>query len=216
MKRTAQGIVEPFAAVMTVVLVSGAWMEILTHGQRRFDIDLSKFYLGIMAAYAGAAEITKWMVNIPTNSQEDPRFEKMQRGGFFIWFWMAPLLTALIWRVFDQTIPMPKPVMTITSGLVAIFFLKVASRQARHKKHGVIDDDDKDGLPSQPTFDDLVYKKVAASANGLAVNEIIAAFPDTSPPTLYRAFDRLVKANRLTRTGKPRTPDVRYHASGRQ
>jgi hypothetical protein len=30
---------------------------------------------------------------------------------------------------------------------------------------------------------------------------------------LYRVFDKLVKARRITRTGKPRTPDVRYHAS---
>jgi hypothetical protein len=46
----------------------------------------------------------------------------------------------------------------------------------------------------------------------MAVSEISAAFPDANPPTLYRAFDKLVKAKRLTRTGKPRTPDVRYHA----
>ncbi len=204
----------PFAAIMTLVLGGGIWMEILTHGRWRFQTDLSKFYLGIMASYAGAAEVTKWMVNVPTNPQEDPKFERMQRGGIFIWFWMVPLLTALIWQVFDAEVPMPKPLPVIAGGLVGIFFLKVASRQWRHKKHGVIGDDNTaTGSVGTPTFDDLVYRKISAASDGMAVNEIFSAFPDASPPTLYRAFDRLVKANRLTRTGKPRTPEVRYRIS---
>jgi len=42
--------------------------------------------------------------------------------------------------------------------------------------------------------------------------EILAAMPDTNKPRLYRAFDQLTKAKRLTRTDKPRTVDVRYRA----
>src|SRR5262249_5284654 len=86
-----------------------------------------------------------------------------------------------------------------------------ASRHLRHKQHGVIADDGSAVLPVQ-RFEDTVYQKVASVPDGMAVGEITAAFPGTSTATLYRAFDKLVKTNRLVRTGKPRTPEVRYCA----
>src|SRR5690348_12779145 len=102
--RTAQNIIAPLAGLLTGILWLGAWMEILTHGHWHFQDDLSKYYLGVMAAYAGAAEVTKWVVNLPTDPQEDPMFERIHRGGFFVFLWLVPLLSALIWRVFDLTI----------------------------------------------------------------------------------------------------------------
>src|SRR2546427_2916806 len=101
--RTAQSAVAPFAELFTLVLWGGYWMEILTHGHWRFETDLSKYYLGIMGAYAGAAEISKWMVNAPTDPNADPAFERIHRGRIFIAVWVTPLLTALIWQVIDKT-----------------------------------------------------------------------------------------------------------------
>ena len=46
----------------------------------------------------------------------------------------------------------------------------------------------------------------------MSVAEILVAMPDTNKPRLYRTFEQLMKAKRITRTGKPRTAEVRYHA----
>ncbi len=217
--RTAQTAIAPFAWLLTIVLWTGTWMEILTHGHWRFQDDLSKLYLGIMGAYASAAEISKWLVNEPTDPGQDPAFERIHRGGFFIALWLAPLLCALVWRVIDLSIPMPTPLQRTVGGLIGIFFVKAASRHLRHKKHGIFQVES-DNVVIEPSassapeedFAETLYQRIAAAPQGLAIGELFAAFSDDSKPRLYRALDKLVKSNRLTRTGKPRTPDVRYKA----
>jgi hypothetical protein len=169
-------------------------------------------------------EVMHLLLNAPTDPTQDPRFERIQRGGFFVWLWLAPLLFAYGWRITNHDIPMPEPPKKITIGLVGIFFVKAASRKLRHKEHGVIDlvtgalkeddDSDHDGVPDsqENDFTEALYHRIAAAPNGMSVAEILAARPDTNKPRLYRAFDQLMKAKRLTRTGKPRTPDVRYRS----
>jgi hypothetical protein len=223
--QSAQSIIAPLATLLTTFLWLETWLEILSRGAYRSPDDLSKLYLSVMAAYAGAAEISKWLVNAPTDSTQDPRFERIHRGGFFVWLWLAPLLLAYGWRITNPAIPMPAPLEKITIGLVGIFFLKAASRKLRHKQHGVIDpvtgaikeedeDSDNDGIQDsqESDFTEVLYKRIADSPNGMSVVEILSAFPNINKPRLYRAFDQLIKANRLTRTGKPRTADVRYRA----
>lgn len=223
--RSAQSIIAPLATLLTTFLWLETWLEILSHGAFDSPDDLSKLYLAVMAAYAGASEISKWVVHAPTDPSLDPRFERVQRGGFFIWLWLAPLLFAYGWRITDPAVPMPPPLPKIMMGLVGIFFLKAASRRIRHQKRGVIDpatgtiktddDVDGDGRPDSEfeQFAETVYQRIAAYPNGMTVAEILAALPGTNKPRLYRAFDYLMKARRLIRTGKPRTPDVRYKAT---
>lgn len=209
--RSVQNAIAPFAWFFTLALWAASWMEIVSHGSWRLHRDCSKFYLAVMAGYAGVAEIAKWSVNLPTDPSEDPALERLHRGLFFIWLWAAPFMAALFWQVFDQTVPLPDFVERIALGLVGIFILKQTSRQFRHKKHGVVEDEADESADGEPAFEESVYRRVAAAPEGMLVGEIIGAFPDVSRPTLYRAFDKLVKARRLTRTGKPRTPEVRYH-----
>jgi hypothetical protein len=215
--KPAQAVIAPFATLLTTFLWLETWVEILSRGARHSPDDLSKLYLAVMAAYAGASEITKWLNSYPTDPAEDPRFERIQRGGFFIGLWLAPLLFAYGWRITDPNVPMPAPLEKITMGLVGIFFLKAASRRIRHKKHGVIDpatgqlkQDPDDDAPGQSDLSDAVYKHIASRPDGMSVVDIQSAFPEVSRPRLYRAFDELMQAKRLTRTGKPRTPEVRY------
>ncbi len=217
--KPAQAVIAPFATLLTTFLWLETWAEILSKGARHSPDDLSKLYLAVMAAYAGAAEISKWLNNYATDPSQDPRFERIQRGGFFIGLWLAPLLFAYGWRITNPAIPMPAPLQKITVGLVGIFFLKAASRRFRHKKHGVIDPvtgqlkkDSDDDTPDQPELSEVVYEHIATKTDGMSVTEIQAAFPDVSKPRLYRAFEELMQTKRLTRTGKPRTPDVRYSA----
>src|SRR5258708_25354842 len=132
--RTAQTAIAPFAWLLTIVLWTGTWMEILTHGHWRFQDDLSKLYLGIMGAYASAAEISKWLVNEPTDPGQDPAFERIHRGGFFIALWLAPLLCALFWRVIVLSFPVPTPLQRTLRGLVRIFFFKSSPTPLRHNK----------------------------------------------------------------------------------
>lgn len=218
--KSAQAIIAPLATLLTAFLWLETWLEILSRGSYHSPDDLSKLYLATMAAYAGAAEITKWLIKAPTDPSEDPRFERIHRGGFFVWLWLAPLLFAYGWRITNPAIPMPEPLKKITIGLVGIFFLKAASRKFRHQRHGVIDPatgELDDGQSSgqgdsaqESDFAEVVYQRIAAAPQGMSVAEILVAFPDANKPRLYRAFDKLVKARRLTRTGKPRTPEVRY------
>ena len=216
--KPAQDIVAPFATLLTTFLWLETWVEILSRGARHSPDDLSKLYLAIMTAYCGAAEISKWLVNAPTDPTQDPRFERIQRGGFFIGLWLAPLLFAYGWRITDPSVPMPSPLQKITVGLVGIFFLKAASRRLRHKKHGVIDlstgevkDDSNDqAMAPETDFVEVLYKRIESPHDGLLIGEIFAAFPEVSKPRLYRALDKLVTTKRISRTGKPRTPEVRY------
>ena len=104
----------------------------------------------------------------------------------------------------------PVFVERVTAGLVGIYLLKQTSRQFRHKKHGVLGQADEEEAEAEPALEDSLCQRIAAAPDGMTVGEITAAFPDASRTTLYRLFDKLVKAHRLTRTGKPRTPDVRY------
>jgi hypothetical protein len=221
--KPAQAVIAPFAALLTAYLWLESWLEILTRGAYHSPDDLSKLYLAIMAAYAGAAEISKWLNNEPTIPGSDPMFERIHRGGFFVWLWLVPLLFAYGWRITNPAIPMPGPLQKITIGLVGIFFLKAASRRWRHKQHGVIDpvtglvDDNKEESSEEADADfvDVLCQRIATSPNGASIADMTTAFPDTSRPTLFRALDKLVKAKRVTRTGKPRTPEVRYRASSR-
>src|SRR5258706_8065614 len=217
--KPAQAVIAPFAALLTTFLWVETWAEILSKGTRHSPDDLSKLYLAVMGAYAGAAEISKWLNNYATDPTQDPRFERIQRGGLFIALWLAPLLFAYGWRISDPTVPMPGPLPKITIGLVGIFFLKAASRRFRHKKHGVIDPvtgrlkpDSDDDTPDQTDFSEALFQRVASNPDGMSVTDIQAAFPEISKPRLYRTFDDLMAAKRLKRTGRPRTPDVRYHA----
>src|SRR5258708_6762957 len=89
--RSAQTIIAPVATLLTTFLWLESFVEIITRGARHSPDDLSKLYLGIMTAYAGSAEISKWLANEPTDPTQDPRFERIQRGGFFVWLWLAPV-----------------------------------------------------------------------------------------------------------------------------
>ena len=175
-----------------------------------------------MTAYAGSAEISKWLSGAPTDPTQDPRFERVQRGGFFVWLWLAPVLFAYGWRITNPAIPMPGPLQKIAFGLVGIFFLKAASRRWRHKKNGVIDPvtgevkaGAPDSGPPETDFQEVLFQRIASAPEGMMIGEIFAAFSDVSKPRLYRAFEKLVNARRLTRTGKPRTPEVRYRATAK-
>jgi hypothetical protein len=218
--RPAQSVIAPFATLLTTFLWLETWIEIVSRGARHSPDDLSKIYLTVMAAYAGAAEISKWLVNAPTDPTLDPRFERIQRGGFFIGLWLAPLLFAYSWRITNPQVPMPEPLQKTVLGLIGIFFLKAASRKLRHKKHGVIDpttgevneNTDGDGLPDaeEPKLSETLLAKIKSGSDGMTIGEIFAAYPEVTKPRLYRALDKLLKAESVVRTGKPRTPDVRY------
>src|ERR1051326_565094 len=129
--KPAQAVIAPFAAFLTAYLWLETWVEIITRGAYHSPDDLSKIYLATMAAYATSAEITKWFNGVPTNPIQDPRLEKIQRGGFFIALWLLPLMFTYSWRITNSQIPMPGPLKTIVMGLIGIFFLTVASRKMR-------------------------------------------------------------------------------------
>src|SRR5690242_15996258 len=116
--KSAQSIIAPLATLLTTFLWLETWVEILSRGAYHSPDDLSKLYLSTMAAYAGAAEITKWLIKAPTDPSQDPRFERIQRGGFFVWLWLAPLLFAYGWRITNPAIPMPEPLKKIALGLI--------------------------------------------------------------------------------------------------
>ncbi len=61
-------------------------------------------------------------------------------------------------------------------------------------------------------FPEQLRRRVQAAPDGMSVPEILTAFPEVNKPRLYRAITELMNEKRLTRTGKPRTPDVRYKA----
>src|SRR5258708_13244971 len=104
---TAQTTIAPCAIFLTAALWVETWLEIFSHGVYHSPDDLSKLYLGVMAAYAGAAEISKWLVNVPTHPAEDPMFERIHRGGFFIALWLGPLLAAWGCGIMNAPIPIP-------------------------------------------------------------------------------------------------------------
>jgi hypothetical protein len=221
--KPAQAVIAPFASLLTAFLWLETWVEILSRGSHKSPDDLSKLYLAIMAAYAGAAEISKWLINAPTDPRQDPRLERIQRGGVLIGLWLIPLLFAYTWRISNDKVPLPPPLHKIVFGLVGIFFLKAASRRWRHTKHGVMDPATGEAGAGSIAQDgardadlaEALYQKITSAPEGVSVADMTAAFPDVTRPRLYRAFNELVKTRRVTRTGKPRTPEVRYRIVGK-
>jgi len=212
--RSAQSVVAPFAICLTIFLWAGTCAEILSRGTYH-SLDLTKLYLLVMSAYAGAAEISKWLVNAPTDPTQDPRLERMHRGGFFVWLWFIPLLATYSWRFFDPSIPVPAALEKITSGLVTLFFLKAASRKLRHKEHGVINASGAEALEESDQDRDIteiVYEHIAAAPQGMSAAEIRAAIPKTGRSQVFRALEKLLLARRIRRSGRPHRPDARYHA----
>jgi len=213
--KSAQAIIAPLATLLTTFLWLETWLEILSRGAYHSPDDLSKLYLAAIAAYSGAAEINKWLVNEPTDPTQDPRFERIQRGGFFVWLWLAPLLFAYGWRITNPAIPMSEPIKKIAMGLIGIFFLKAASRKWRHKEHGVIGSDaervESEGA-NTPDVTGMVYSHLLAAPNGLTAAECLRTIPKIQKTAFYRAVEKLLDAHRIRRVGKPHRKDVRYMA----
>ena len=192
--RPAQAAIAPFAGLFTIYLWAITWIEILSRGAHQSPDDFSKLYLAFVAAYEGAAEFSKWTVDAPTDATQDPRLERIQRGGALIGFWLIPLLFVSTWRMADPKIPMPGPLPKIAMGLVGVFFIKFASRRLRHKEHGVINPVTGEvSGGAQDDFANVVYQRIRAAPQGMAIGELFAAFSQDSKPRLYRSLDKLVK-----------------------
>jgi hypothetical protein len=215
--RQTQNAIAPFAWASTALLWTASWAEILSKGRWQSPDDFSSMYLGIMAGYAGIAEISKWLKNAPTNPDEDPALERIHRGAFFIWLWLAPLTCAYVWRFFNHGIPMPPALKKIAGGLIAIFFVKGTSRHLRHKKNGVALDietgSEGEAASEDVDFVEVVYQRVASASDGLTAGDLQDAFPDTPRIRLYRTLHKLVASRRLARSGAPRTTAVKYRAA---
>src|SRR5438445_71401 len=122
-RQAAQGMLAAFAICLTAFLWVGNWVELLSKGAYT-SFDLTKLYLAIMAGYEGVAEASKWVAAVPTDSTQDPRFERANRGGILVLLWLVPLLYAYVRHFTDKTLVLPPSLEKITLGLATLFFAK--------------------------------------------------------------------------------------------
>jgi hypothetical protein len=205
----------PFIAVLTAILWGEAWLEIISHDAWRSSHNLTKIYLAMMGAYAGAGEAQKWFQKNASDPADDTTLERMHRGGFFVALWLLPLLSSYVWGIFDQKVPMPGPLQDIATGLVIIFFVKAASRHVRHTHRGIggAAADDSEIVEGQDELTVAVRQKILASPDGMKPAEIKAAFPDRHPRKILRALSNLIASGQVSRSGNPHTAEARYKAA---
>src|SRR5258706_5813448 len=137
MKNPSKEFMMPFILALTTLLWAEAALETITRGSMHAPTSLAELYLTMMAAYAGTGEVQKWLQKSPADPAEDPWLERAQKGGTLVALWLTLLIAVHLWQLHDHTVPMPIDLKAIATGLVVIFFAKVASRHVRHTRRGV-------------------------------------------------------------------------------
>ncbi len=195
----------PFAIGATALFGGSAILELLSKGAMKSPDTGAEIYLAIMAAYAGAGELTKWKQQKtgeePLNPP-DPWLERARKGGIFVGFWLLLYSVAYVLRIFDIGYPMPHELKSITLQILALFFVTYSVRTLRRVKLAAV---------QERGSDDLIARFVASRPQGLTIREIETQFPDINRRSLNRAIARLLDAGTLTREGALRSPEARYH-----
>jgi len=201
----------PFLVALTTLLWGEAVLEAMTSGAMVAPTSLADLYLTMMGAYAGAGEVQKWLQKYPQNPADDPWFERAQKGGTFVALWMTLLIAVHLWQLYDHTVVMPINLKPITTGLVVIFFAKVASRQVRRSRRGV-------GGPATGGLDETgdssareaILALLGHSPEGLSSSDIGERLPLYSRRHLSRELSELADESLVIPPKNPRAPDARY------
>ena len=215
MKDPSKEFMMPFISALTALLWVEAALEALTRGAMYAPTPLADLYLTLMGAYAGAGEVQKWLQKDPADPAQDPWMERAQKGGAFVALWMTLLIAVHLWQLHDSTLPMPADLKPVTTGLVVIFFAKIASRHVRHSRRGL-------GGPAGAAAEadqavsarEAVIELLGRSPEGLELGDIVAQLPGYSQRHILRELSALKADQTVERTGVPRARDARYHLTG--
>jgi hypothetical protein len=200
----------PFAIGMTAYLVAYNILFMVTRGQLQSQDAVSDVYFFVLATYAGAPEVKRWTVR----QAEDPEgwAERIRKGGPLITLWFLLWAGAVLWRIYDPTVPMPAELKAITLQVMGLFFGTYALRQVRKRSvRGVRMETAGDLSTERPlretaqrVYDFLLEKK---SASPREIREALE-LPRT---TVTRALAELLASQKVTRDSQnPQDPAPQY------
>ena len=213
MKDPSKEFMMPFIAALTTLLWLETALEALTRGGMHAPTSLSDLYLTLMGAYAGAGEVQKWLQKIPQDPAQDPWLEKAQKGGAFVALWMVLLIAVHLWQLQDSTVRMPVDLKPITTGLVLIFFAKVASRHVRRSQRGVggpVGSSPSGVEEQRASARGELLALLAQAPEGFSMEEVVERLPGYSRRHLMRELSSLTAGHSIERTGSRHHRDLRF------
>jgi uncharacterized membrane protein len=192
----------PFAIGMTAYLLGYNFIHMLTRGAFKSPDLVSDVYFFVLATYAGAPEVKRWASKVA----EDPEGwnESIRKGGPLIAAWFVLWGGAVLWRIYDPSVPMPAELKTILLQVMGLFFGTYALRQVR--KRAVRSGEARE---AEPGADDLVLDCIRQK--GSATPKTLREALGLSRSTVTRVLAAHVEAGRLAREGdSPQDPSALY------
>jgi uncharacterized membrane protein len=192
----------PFAIGMTAYLLGYNFLHMLTRGAFKSPDLVSDVYFFVLATYAGAPEIKRWANRV----MDDPEGwnERIRKGGPLITAWFLLWGGAVVWRIYDPSIPMPSELKTILLQVMGLFFGTYALRQVR--KRTVRAGEERD---AGPDAGERVFEYIRQK--GSATPKVLREALGLSRSTVTRVLSSLVEAGRLAREGdSPQDPSALY------
>jgi hypothetical protein len=199
----------PLAYGWTAYLFGTNALFLLTRGGFHSPDSWAEIYSLVLATYASAPEVKRWVVKQNLPDEPDDWHERLRKGGPLVVAWNLLLAAAGALRMYDPSWPMPPELKAITMQIMAVFFGTYALRQIRRRsvsgsgaRAGV---DESDAVESGRVIDVL---RQAGPLTPTALSE------RTGIPrrTLARLLARLTTEKKLIREARYASdPAATYH-----
>jgi hypothetical protein len=206
-RKDGSAFMRPFALAATAFLIALDSLYLITRGQLSSPDRWSDVYMVILAVYAGAPEVKRWMSG---QEPEDPEAwpEKIRKGGPLVTLWILLLFGAGLWRISDPTRPMPPELKETTLKVIGIFFGAYALRQYRMRTGRRTSASVSDSEPAE----DPETQKILASlrVHGPQTPKTLSENLAIPRRTVARLLKGLTEEKRLEREGGPFDPSATY------
>jgi hypothetical protein len=205
--RQVSHFMRPFALAGTAYLVTLNVLFMVTRGEYHSPDRWSDVYMLILAAYAGGAELAHLMHG--TESEEEGWRDQIRKGGPLVTLWLVMLLAAGIWRIADDTRPMPPELKETAMKVVGVFFGAYTLRQYRRAKK---DRPNAVAMMEAPFADPEAARLLDhLRRHGPQTPKVLSESLDIPRRSVARLLKDLTLAGAIIRRGGPFDPSAVYH-----
>lgn len=197
----------PLAYGWTAYLFGAHVLFLVTQGAFHSPDSWAELYSLVLATYAGAPEVKRWVTRQNPLEESDDWQEKIRKGGPLVVAWNVLLAIAGALRMHDPAWPMPPELKAITMQITAVFFGTYALRQVRKRAvargSAAFGTDENNALESRQVLDFL--------KEGPATPAALAEKTGIPRRTLARVLARLTAEKKIVRDARyPSDPAARY------
>ena len=202
----------PLAFGWTAYLFGGCLIFLITRGAFHSPDSWAEIYTLILATYAGAPEVKRWVNRTDPSTEPNDWQESIRKGGPLVIAWNLLLMIAGVLRMYDPSWPMPPELKSITMQITTLFFGTYAFRQVRrrsvqrtsHAENGP-DDETSDEAQKEAVLNYLRQKGPTTPAG-------LTQALGLPRRTLARVLARLMAEKAVVRDARyPSDPAATYH-----